>query len=320
MKAARVLIVMPVYNEGRHLVRVLQSLAAQTFDRERMYFVAVDGNSDDETHRILESWFETSRMPGCIAVNPRRKISASLNVGLRYAADDDIVARVDAHTVYGPTYIADAVGVLERSDGDVGCVGCAYVPVPAKTFGESLVQALYTNPMGLGGADYRFGGDVREVDSAYLGVWRAQVLKRAGGFNETLDANEDADISARIRSMGYRVLRVPLPCRFIINRTPLATIRQWHKYGYWRAKMLRRHPRYIRARHAVSLVMALAALALAASPLRLALVPIFALYAALVVRYRPAGEAPAVTLASLVYFPALQFAFAAGLVRGLLSL
>jgi len=39
--------IMPIYNEARHLAASLDSLSSQTFSHELMYFVAVDGNSND---------------------------------------------------------------------------------------------------------------------------------------------------------------------------------------------------------------------------------------------------------------------------------
>lgn len=319
MSSSRVVVIMPVYNEARHLPRVLQSIAGQTCDYTRLYVVAVDGDSNDGSKEILERWFRECNVPGCVVRNPLRKIPTSLNVGLQFAHSDDIVVRLDAHSLYGPTYIRDAVEALQAAPMDVGCIGCAHIPFPGSTFKEQLVEALYTNPMGLGGADFRFGTDVREVDNIYLGVWPARVLLAAGGFNENLAANEDAEMSARIKRMGYHILRVPLPCRFAINRSPLATIRQWHRYGYWRAKMLQRNPHSVRPRHAISLVGAILAVSLAVSPLRFLLLPLFAAYAALILRYRAARETPAVTIATFLYFPALQFAFSAGLLAGFLT-
>jgi hypothetical protein len=61
------------------------------------------------------------------------------------------------------------------------------------------------------------------------------------------------------------------------------------------------------------------ALALAISPGGIALVPLAALFAALVVARRERGEAPAVTVAATLYFPLVHAAFALGLVRGWLS-
>lgn len=314
---ARVVIIMPVYNEARHLDAVLQSLDAQTFDRNRLYVIAVDGGSSDASVEKLRTWLEGGSFSGCVLSNPQRKIPISLNLALGHAAWDDIVVRLDAHTIYGATYVADVVRALESADPAVGCVGGAQRPMPAAGFQQRLVEALYTNPLGLGSADFRMGEDVREVDSVYLGAWRPGVLKRAGGFNEGMEANEDGELAARLRKMGYRIVRIPLKCKFIVNRGIWASIRQWNRYGYWRAKMLRRHPGALRMRHVVSCASAVLAVALAFSPLRIVLLPAYAAYAIAVFRGRAKGEPLHVTLTTLAYFPCLQFAFAAGMLAGL---
>jgi succinoglycan biosynthesis protein ExoA len=316
---ARVVIIMPVYNEARRLPRVLDSIAAQTFDRKRLFFVGIDGNSEDESAQILRTWLIGSGLAGRILLNPRRKIPISLNLGLDQATDDDIVLRFDAHTIYGPTYVADAVHALESAPPDVGCVGCAYRPERGRTFEERVVAALYTNPLGLGGADFRFGDQVREVDNVYLGAWRPGILSRCGRFNETLEANEDGEMSARIRQMGFRILRVPLPCRCVVKRGVIGSIRQWSRYGYWRAKMLQRNPRFVRLRHVVSPAAVLLVSGLALSPLRVLLAPLFGIYVVLVFTRRAKEEPLAVTVVSCAFFPVLQFGFGIGMYAGLLT-
>jgi glycosyltransferase involved in cell wall biosynthesis len=297
----------------------LESIAAQSFDRRRLFLVAVDGNSEDGSAGILRDWFARTAIPGQVVSNPRRTIPVALNLGLKVATEQDVVLRLDAHTLYGPSYVEEAVRVLGEAPPDVACIGCAQIPVAGTTLRERIVEALYTNPMGLGGADFRVGTGVRDVENVYLGVWRPGVLQRAGGFNETMEANEDAELSARICRMGYRIVRVPLPCRCLMKRGLLGSIRQWNRYGYWRAKMLQRHPDFIRVRHVVSPAAAVTALVLAISPIRVFLIPAYALYAALVFRYRAQGEPLSVTLGTVVYFPWLQFAFAAGMFAGLLT-
>jgi succinoglycan biosynthesis protein ExoA len=319
MNPARVVAIMPVYNEARHLPLVLESISAQTFARDRLFFVGVDGNSTDGSGEILAAWLACGSVRGRVLRNPLRKIPISLNMGIAEATPEDIVVRLDGHTIYGDSYIAEAVAALEKAPADVACIGCAHRPIPGNSFEQRIVAALYTNPMGLGGADFRLGDDVREVDNIYLGAWRPGVLMQVGGFNEVLQANEDGDISARIRQLGYRILRVPLPCRFFVNRGVAGSIRQWGRYGFWRAKMLQRNPKFIRVRHVLAPAAAITALALTFSPLRLLLAPGFALYSYLIFRGRARDEAFPVTLATLFFFPTLQFAFAAGMLAGLAS-
>jgi glycosyltransferase involved in cell wall biosynthesis len=309
--------IMPVYNEAKHLPLALRSLSRQTFDRRNFRFVAVDGGSSDSSAAILHAWLQESGITGKVLVNPERRIPVSLNLGIAQAADEDVIVRLDAHTVYGETYIADSVRALSDAPPDVACVGCAQRPARAQTFGESLVGALYTNKMGLGGTDFRFGDDVREVDNVYLGTWRPGILKALCGFNEAMEANEDAELCARLRKAGYRILRVPLPCICIMKRSPAGAIRQWHRYGYWRAKMLRRNPQSIRIRHVLGPASAIGALAVGCSPARVLLLPLYCAYAALVIANRSHDERIMTTLSTLAYFPVLQFGFAAGMLRGL---
>jgi succinoglycan biosynthesis protein ExoA len=319
MNLSRVVLIMPVYNEARHLPDVLKSIECQTYDHERMFFVAVDGDSDDGSAQILRDWLPKSEIPGCVISNVRRKIPTSLNLGLQRTKEDDIVLRLDAHTLYDPKYVALAVRALEEAPANVCCIGCAQRPVAGGTFVDRMVGALYTNPMGLGGVDFRVGDDVREVDNIYLGAWRPGLLQKAGGFNEAMEANEDAEMSARLRQMGYRILRVPLPCRFLIKRGLIGSIRQWNRYGFWRAKMLQRNPSFIRLRHVISPAAVLLTIALALSPARWLLLIAFAVYAILVFRCRAKEEPPAVTFATLVFFPVLQCGFALGLLAGLVT-
>ncbi len=316
---ARVCIIMPVYNEAAHLPFVLRSLEMQSFDRGRLRVIAVDGGSIDGSAEMIDAWMKNNRLQGCVLCNPLRKIPISLNLALAHANEDEIIIRADAHTIYGETYVEDVVEALCRSDAEVACVGGAQLPVTGITFEQHVIEALYTNPMGLGGAGFRRGEDVREVDSVYLGAWRPGVLQKAGGFNESMDANEDGELAARLRERGFRIVRTPLPCRFIINRSLWQTIRQWNRYGYWRAKMLRRHPRFVRLRHIVTPAAALACVALVFTPLRALLALAFVVYGGAVFLGRGKREPLGVTAATVLFFPVLQFAFAAGMFSGLLS-
>ena len=315
----RVAMIMPVYNEARHLPKVLESIAAQEFERDRMFLIVVDGNSNDGSAGIVRDWLSNSNVPGCVLSNPRRKIPIALNIALRRLSEDEVVLRLDAHTVYGSTYVAEALRALERAPADVACIGGAHLPVPGATFEERVVEALYTNPLGLGGADFRLGDDVRETDSVYLGAWRPGVLARAGGFNEAMEANEDGELAARVRRMGYRILRVPLPCRFLIKRGVWASIRQWNRYGFWRAKMLQRQPQFIRMRHVAPPAGVLGTLAFLCLPWKSLLLPLYGLYALFIFRGRAKDEPLPVTLASFVFFPAVQFAWGLGMLAGIVT-
>jgi hypothetical protein len=173
--------------------------------------------------------------------------------------------------------------------------------------------------MGLGAAPYRFAQTEREVPHVYLGAWRPGILQRLGGFDETWLANEDSELNERLRLAGGRVMRIAADCKYIITRGALGAVKQWHRYGYWRAQTIKRHPQSLRPRHFAPPLALVGGLILLATPMRPALLGLFALFCAATVAGRRPGEPAAVTLASCFFFPVLHAANGLGLIRGMLA-
>lgn len=314
-----VTLVMPVYNEAADLPDVLRSLAAQTYPHQLFALTVVDGGSTDGSPDIVREWLATTDIAGKVLHNPRRTIPTSLNAGIAAAPAGDIIVRLDAHTTYEPDYLARIIDAFDALPPSVACVGGPVVPMRERRFDHALVSALYTNPMGLGGADFRSVRAPRAARGVYLGAWRPGVVQAAGGFDEGFEANEDGELAARLRRAGFETYLVPALSAYRVKRGPLAAIRQWGKYGFWRAQTLRRHPRETRVRHLVPPLVLFGGLVLLATPLRPAVAAGYALYCAGVFANRPAGERWTVTLATCVFFPACQAAWSIGLLRGLLT-
>jgi succinoglycan biosynthesis protein ExoA len=314
-----VTLIMPVYNEAADIGDVLASLSAQRYPHAALTLLVVDGGSTDGTTAIVADWLAASNIAGTLLHNSRRTIPTSLNLGISQARADDIIIRLDAHTTYDDRYVATIVESFAALPDTVGCVGGPQVPERESRFDRALVAALYTNPMGLGGGEFRRSAGARLARGVYLGAWRPGVLQSVGGFDENWEANEDSELAARLREAGYHTYLVGANAKYRVKRGPVAAVQQWGKYGYWRARTLLRHPREARLRHFVPPLALLAALVLLATPLRLLLAVPYALYCAGVVAKRAPGEAWSVTMASCVFFPACQAAWSAGMLRCLLS-
>jgi succinoglycan biosynthesis protein ExoA len=310
---------MPFLNEATHLPAVLATIEAQTIPRERLFLIAVDNGSSDDGPAIVTAWLARLGMPGRLVRAETRSIPFALNRGLAEADDGDIVVRLDAHTLYDPAYLATIADAFETLGPEAWCVGGAPTPAPSSDFSSALGEALYSNPMGLGPADYRNSAATRRVSTVYLGAWRPGVLQRLGGFDERWLANEDCELTERIAAAGGTVMRIPVRCGRISTRGPASTVRQWSRYGFWRAQTFKQYPAAIRPRH-VAVPMALVlALALLVSPIRLALVPLYVVYALATIALRRRGERPLVTAASLAFFPFVHIGYALGLIAGALG-
>jgi succinoglycan biosynthesis protein ExoA len=114
---------------------------------------------------------------------------------------------------------------------------------------QRAIAAAMSSPFGTGDARFHYGGEPGPIDTVYLGVFRAEVLRRLGGFDESLIRNQDYELNVRIRDAGEVVWFDP--SLEVIYR-PRGSLRglasQYWQYGRWKRVTLRKHPGSLRMR------------------------------------------------------------------------
>jgi succinoglycan biosynthesis protein ExoA len=255
-------VVVPVRNEAGHLHHGIAGIRAQRFE-EPVEFLFVEGRSDDETRALLD---DVARGDPRFRVldNPRRTIPSALNVGLSEARGTFVV-RMDAHTLYPADYLSQGIERLQR--GDVQWVSGPQVPYGAGRWSRRVALAL-GSWFGTGGAVYRgVPSHEVEVDSGFTGIWLRETLEALGGWDEGWAANEDGELAARVRAGGGRIVCLPeLAARYVPRDSLLALFLQYRRYGYYRAKTSRRHPKSMRRSHLLAPGIVLAGVAAALGP------------------------------------------------------
>ena len=250
--ALPVSIVVPARDEEAMLPAALASALAQDYEGE-IEIVVADGSHGPGTADAVRARFPQARL----VANPERGIAAGLNRALA-AAVHDVIVRCDARCILPPDHVRRCVATLERTGA--ACVGGPQRPVGTGPFSRAVAMAM-TSPLGAGGARYRMGGPEGPADTVFLGAWRRATLEAAGGFDETLGRNEDYELAWRLRRRGGTVWLDPALAVEYRPRESLAALAvQYFEYGRWKAVMLRRHPRSLRARQlaAPALVLGLA--------------------------------------------------------------
>lgn len=309
-------VLVPVLDEERHISAAVAAMRSQRLDGE-LELIFIDGRSVDRTRSILETLAaEDPRIR--VLDNPARRTPDGLNVGLA-AARGEFVARMDAHTNYPPDYLARGVERLRR--GDVAHVSGPQIPLGDGPWSRRVALALSTR-LGTGGASFRHAaGDEIDVDSGFTGVWRRSTLERHGGWDEGWPVNQDAELAARIREEGGRLVCLPAMSADYIPRDSLkALARQYWRYGVYRAKTAGRHPGALRRSHVLApgLVLALAGCVLPGPPGRAARVAVGAYLCAVAVvsagGARRAGGADAASLP--LVFGAMHLPWGAGFLWG----
>jgi len=244
-------VVIPCYNEQRFIGKALENLADQ-YDYNRYEIIVVDGMSNDNTREVVAE-FKRKRPETSVRIldNPARDIPAALNIGVA-AAQGEIIARMDAHAVPSPGYVRRCVEVLARNQQGVVGMPCHVLPA-ADTLIARAIAVGVSHPFGIGDAKYRLQeGKTGEesVDTVAFSCFRKQLWKDLGGFNEELLTNEDYDFNYRVRLRGGTVLLDRAEhCDYFARATLGDLARQYFRYGQWKARMLKLHPRSIRGRH-----------------------------------------------------------------------
>ena len=247
-------VVIPCYNEERFIVKALEQLVGQ-YEKSRFEIIVVDGISEDRT-RDLISDFKTDHSDLSITVieNPARNIPTALNLGVS-AARADIIARMDAHAVPSDGYIRRCVEVLGQHNTGVVGMPCHVRPGTNTLLARAIATAV-SHPFGIGDAKYRLseGAALQEpVDTVAFACFRKSLWKELGGFNESLLTNEDYDFNYRVRLAGREViLDRSGHCDYFARTSFTDLAAQYSRYGGWKARMIRLHPRSIRLRHLVA--------------------------------------------------------------------
>jgi succinoglycan biosynthesis protein ExoA len=245
----QVSVVMPVFNEERHLGATLAALARQTYPREQLEVLVVDGRSTDATRTVVRTFAEHHpKLRLVLLDNPERIIPCGMNLGIR-AARGEIIVRMDGHTIPADDYVESCVAALERAEADV--VGGCISPHGDTPFSRAVAVAQVTR-LGAGDAAFHHATTPGFVDTVYLGAFRRHVLERVGLYDPGLLRNEDYELAVRSRRAGFRLYLDPnIRSRYTPRGTPLALAHQYAAYGWWKVETLRRHPTSLRWRQAV---------------------------------------------------------------------
>ena len=244
-------VIVPCYNEQSTIGLLLEAVYAQTTPRQEMEVVIADGMSTDQTRqRIHEFQERRPELSVQIVDNPQRNIPAGLNCAIR-AARGEFIVRLDAHCVPRPDYVARCVQALQLGIGDN--VGGVWEIRPGGDGWQSRsIAVAASHPLGVGDARYRYTDRAGYVDTVPFGAFRREMAHRIGLFDETLLTNEDYEFNVRLRQAGGKVWLDPEIRSIYFARSGLGALaRQYWRYGFWKARMLRRYPATLRWRQAL---------------------------------------------------------------------
>ena len=240
-------VVLPIYNEARFIAPCLDSVLAQDYPADLMEVIVADGMSTDGTRDIVAGYARRDPRVRLIS-NPGRIVPTGLNAAIAEGRGD-VVVRVDGHCAIAKDYVRQCVRHLQAGFDAVGG--------PLETIGETpharAIAMAMSSTFGVGNSAFRTVSDkTMVVDSVAFPAFTRSVLDKLGPFDEELVRNQDDEFNYRLRKAGGRILlAADVRSRYFSRSSMRSLWRQYFQYGYWKVRVLQKHPRQMCARQFV---------------------------------------------------------------------
>lgn len=255
-EAENISVLVPVLNESKYLGSLVDSLANQTYPKENMEFIFIDGGSSDDTVDLIvglsKDYCQRSGLEPekgfRVLHNKNRTVPFALNLGIEDATNN-LIVRLDAHCEYGEDYFERIVETFRSSGADI--VGGPTRVASRNPFQAAVGQAICSK-FAVGGSrvhqlDYR-----GESESVTFGAWRKEVFQKTGPFDVRLVRNQDDEFHYRARSKGFTIFQEPTIRLYYYPRdNPVGLFRQYFGYGRYKPLVLKKVKSGIRMRHLV---------------------------------------------------------------------
>lgn len=200
-------IIVPCYNEEKYIASCIESIVTAEIDVQNSEVIFVDGNSQDQTVAIIESYQE--RYPFIKVVpNPQRFTPMSMNIGIQ-ASNGAYIFILSAHAKYAPDYFRQLVDYARQLQAD--CVGgVLHTDVKNQNRRSNAIKKVLTHRFGVGNASFRTGSrEIKAVDTVAFGCYSREAFQKYGLFNEKLIRNQDIELNKRILNGGGKIYLIP---------------------------------------------------------------------------------------------------------------
>jgi hypothetical protein len=123
-----------------------------------------------------------------------------------------------------------------------------------ETIGETpMAKAIaigMSSPVGVGNSAFRTtSGKSMLVDTVPFPAYTRKAIERAGLYDEELVRNQDDEYNYRIRERGGKILLADDVRSTYFSRASLKGLwKQYFQYGFWKVRVLQKHPRQMSPR------------------------------------------------------------------------
>jgi len=232
-------VIIPARNEENTITRCLNNIISNGYPQDKLEIIVVNGGSTDNTVSVLHEYNKKHRGIKVLE-NPQKVTPAAFNIGIKYARGS-LIAIIGAHNYISKSYLLTAAKYLQENNVD--CVGGIGTCIPAdKKLITKAISSAINSRFGVGNS-FRTNcpKEVVSADTVASPVYKREVLKKIGLFDEELLRGQDAELNARLRKNGGRILLVPEVVSYYYARDSLPKLwKMYFQYGYFRALIVKK--------------------------------------------------------------------------------
>ena len=242
----------PTFHEKDFIENCLNSLCNQTYPSSNHQIIVVDGNSTDGTPEIVEEYIKNLKegMPKIILLNnPNRYVSQARNIAFENLSENvEYVFETVGHATFPKNHLEvrmnEFIELEKTSSGKIAAIGTILKPPEGKmTLMGTLIEASLGNILGNGHGAYAQFKGLQRTRIPPLAIYRVDALKSIDGYDGNLITAQDSDLNMRLIKNGWEIWRSDISCIHVTKRqTFLQWLRFGHRNGFWRVKLVRKHP------------------------------------------------------------------------------
>ena len=244
--------VIPVLNEEQHIGDCLASLISQTLAPSEHMILVLDGGSIDSTVSIVnEKIAESKRKSGpniLLLHNEGRFVPHARNMALvSLPSEVTHILEYNGHIKSKSNHLEQLKsewGHFAQQYPTIAALGCKVVGSSKKnTLVESFIDETLQNPLGGGPGQFSTFSDAGETKTPAFALHLRSALEKVRGWDEKFITSQDSDLSMRLLKEGFSLYRTP---HITVEMKRRTTLSSWylmsHRYGFWRTKVLLKHP------------------------------------------------------------------------------
>ena len=247
--------ILPVLNEGGHIEACLQSLLRQSIPSNEHMIVVLDGGSTDRTKDLVQSIQDGVKLDEQPLIqlidNPNRFVPHARNLAMQNLPDSVThLLEFNGHIEIEPDHLSKMKAIwnrLEEQHPSIAGLGCRVVGSQGEqSVVESIIDSTLRSPFGGSTGQFAIFETEGPTNVPAFALHRRSALEAIGGWDESFLTSQDSDLSMRLKKAGYSLFRTP---DVVVKMRRRTSYKSWllmsHRYGFWRTKVLLKHPKRI---------------------------------------------------------------------------